>query len=520
MENTFLMIQNPGVAPEEAFTLLGASTKRGGDNTAVIGKFGTGNKQAIAVLLRHDIQPVVFAGSLKMEFGTRCQKVNDGMRESSFNRVFVKFGGKDVTGSSRTSTDDLGYVLEHGSTDWDDPKLGLREFVSNALDRAVEQGEYDHMQNWIVEQGADFAHKLACNYVDETKAYKAELKRYRDSNPKDYKNVVIKIVDESQVRAKAGFTRIFVPMTADVFEFYRDIDKWFLHFKSDHLLNETLLPKANRNIENKQTAVIYRRGVRVREVTSDKASLFDYNLEDLPLDEARKASDFNVTWYAAKALAKSSVECLSAFFQSCIEMKSAWEQHFPYGLDQECQNADVKSRWQQAWERVVGQQSVISTVVGGEVAKRKGYKVVEVNQFTMDAAKKYGIPTPADVLSGDDLVGRDILEPTKATTIAFDWAWDLCVKYNQTKGKAKPEYKSYRHQMTAGSQILGFHRNGAVYLNLELVDQQNVDDWRGLPRAVLTTALEEIAHYITEATDNSRDFQEFFINMIVLMAKQ
>lgn len=39
----FLMIQNPGVAMEEAFYLQGASTKRGGDNAAVIGKFGTGN---------------------------------------------------------------------------------------------------------------------------------------------------------------------------------------------------------------------------------------------------------------------------------------------------------------------------------------------------------------------------------------------------------------------------------------------------------------------------------------------
>src|SRR5438874_1227594 len=108
----FLKIENPGVAPEEAFTLLGASTKRGSDNTATIGKFGTGNKHGVAVLLRNALAPTVFAGSLRLEFSTRGQVVNDGLKDTAFNRVVVKYGGKDRNGVSRSSTEDLGFVYE------------------------------------------------------------------------------------------------------------------------------------------------------------------------------------------------------------------------------------------------------------------------------------------------------------------------------------------------------------------------------------------------------------------------
>ncbi len=127
---TYLKIENPGVAPEEGFILLGASTKRG--QSGQIGSFGTGNKMGVNVLLRSSISPVIFCGNLKIEFGTRNQAIDDGNKRVDFNRVFVKFGGKDSRGVSRSSTEDLGFVLEHGAKDWDGVDLAMREFVSNA----------------------------------------------------------------------------------------------------------------------------------------------------------------------------------------------------------------------------------------------------------------------------------------------------------------------------------------------------------------------------------------------------
>ena len=36
---------------------------------------------------------------------------------------------------NRSSTEDLGFVLDYGKQDWDEVALALREFVSNAIDR-------------------------------------------------------------------------------------------------------------------------------------------------------------------------------------------------------------------------------------------------------------------------------------------------------------------------------------------------------------------------------------------------
>ena len=49
----YLKIVNKGEIYEKAFTLIGASTKRGDDSK--IGFFGSGLKYAMAVLLRNEI---------------------------------------------------------------------------------------------------------------------------------------------------------------------------------------------------------------------------------------------------------------------------------------------------------------------------------------------------------------------------------------------------------------------------------------------------------------------------------
>src|SRR4030042_5673784 len=54
-----LLIQNPGVAPVEAYTLLGASGSRGNRN--VNGQFGTGNKLGITAILRRGLSDKGYA---------------------------------------------------------------------------------------------------------------------------------------------------------------------------------------------------------------------------------------------------------------------------------------------------------------------------------------------------------------------------------------------------------------------------------------------------------------------------
>ena len=286
--SAFLKIENVGTSPSEGFTVLGVSLANTADNRSVIGQFGSGNKHAVNVLLRNDLSPVVFTGTLRMEFFTKPQTVSDTQASKEFARVVVKFGGTDpVTGSSRSSTEDLGFVLDYGKQDWDEIALALREFVSNSIDRSIR------------ELG-------------------------------DWSGVKVEIVDDSKVRARSGYTRVFVPLNPEVLQFYNDLGKWFLHFPEPELLNQAILPKKNRNLDERKAAVIYRRGVRVREFTSsDTESMFDYNLNDLTLDEARKASDWDVRHHAGRALAGADKEVLGIFFDHLLNSdKSFWEYSF------------------------------------------------------------------------------------------------------------------------------------------------------------------------------------------------
>ena len=133
-----LLIQNPGVAPVEGFTLLGVSTTRGCGVEGAIGQFGSGNKHAINVLLRAGLKVVVYCGKTRLDFQTRDDEIDDGLTRKTIKRVMCKLGG------TSTRTIDLGWVLDFGAIDWTDLGMALREFISNAIDRTLreENGEF------------------------------------------------------------------------------------------------------------------------------------------------------------------------------------------------------------------------------------------------------------------------------------------------------------------------------------------------------------------------------------------
>jgi hypothetical protein len=485
----FLRIENPGVASSDAFTVLGVSLASTNSNPGVIGQFGSGSKHSVALLLRSGIKPIVFAGSLKLEFSTRPQVVSDSQATKHFERVVVKYGGTDpVSGSSRSSTEDLGFVLDFGRLDWDDVAMALREFVSNAIDRSIR------------EDG-------------------------------DWSGVTVEIVNESQVRAKAGNTRIFVPLTAEVLAFYNNLEKWFLHFGEPESLGKAILPKANRNLGDRKAAVIYRRGVRVREFeSSDTESLFDYNLDNLTIDESRKASDWDVKHHSAKALSDSDSKTLAILFEKLLSTeKSYWEFGFdiyslqPAYFDSTEAIENRKKAWQAAFESIAGEESVLTTKATANQLERKGYNAVLAPENIISAAGLYGVKTASSVLSSDELSGREITKATVDAQAAVDYIWDLIEEVGLTNGKEKPEVRSFSSILDAGVMLNGYYRAGIVYINRDLAggDASLLAGSKALSDRLLKVALEEVAHYATNgATDNSRDFQDFAFEVAVRLARR
>ena len=85
--SAYLKVENPGAVPPDAFTVLGVSLADTNKNAGVIGQFGSGSKHSIALLLRNELLPIVFAGTLRLEFSTRPQIVSDAHSAARVNPV-------------------------------------------------------------------------------------------------------------------------------------------------------------------------------------------------------------------------------------------------------------------------------------------------------------------------------------------------------------------------------------------------------------------------------------------------
>jgi hypothetical protein len=492
---TYLKIENPGVCPPEGFTLLGASTKR---NSNYIGRFGSGNKHAINTCLRAGLNPVIFCSNLKLEFGTRSQDVSD----HSFNRVFVKYQGKDEDGKNRSYSEDLGYVLEYGVDDWQGVYLGLREFVSNSID---ESSRFEV---------SNFLSKLIVNNVPQHEI--DQRLKERQLSATDWDKVVVELVNENQVRAKSGCTRVFIPVNDDVLNFKNNLGKWFLHFNEPHLLNKSIFTKNNRNISEKKSAVIFRRGVRVREFEHlNLPSLFDYNIESLRLDESRQVNDWSVKDAAAKEIATTSDPVIiSRFVQSIVSKEISWELTFD-GCSLANSNGKNQKIWENCFLDIAGEESVV-VHAGNAYEKinleKKGYNPIEIPYSYMELFREFKIPTPEKLLSTDDLQGRKITDPTPDALAAFDYIWDQIVRLNMHEGKEKPSIHGYDYILNSGSMVNGFYRDSSIYINNSMGGSSST--------LMLKVVTEEIAHYVTGSLDCTRDFQDYAFNLFATLCSK
>lgn len=338
----YLEIQNPGVTSPECFTILGVSTTRDCGVSGVIGRFGSGAKLAINTLLRAGLNPVIYCGRTKLEFTTRSEEIDDGLVKKPIQRVVCKMGG------TSTKTIDLGFCLDFGACDWTSLTMALREFVANAIDRTIrERGDFI---------------------------------------PSLHGDLRVSVVDT--MRAKDGFTRVYVEVNADVQRFYGELPRRFLHFGNDPtLVSQSILPKADRNLGEKHAAMIYKEGVFVREIKDDDTkSLFDYNYhgDELHLDESRNSSEYDIQGAAAQLYRKATAEQLVPVWVSLIAREKTYESTFNgYHLATSYGTVDAEQcvAWQKSWLLAAGPNAVLCdiSVHTLDFIEKKGYSAKAVD---------------------------------------------------------------------------------------------------------------------------------------------
>jgi hypothetical protein len=466
----YLLIQNPGVAPVEGYTLLGMSTTRDCGAEGTIGQFGSGAKHAINVLLRAGIKFWIYCGRTRLHFFTVEEFIDDGLSGKTVEKVCCKLGG------TSTKVIDCGWCLEFGAIDWNETAMALREFVSNAIDRTIRQ----------------------------TGGF---------LRAKEEAHLRVIPVDESQRRACDSYTRIYIEMTPAVQKFYGELPKRFLHFSTDPgQVDQTLLPKADRNLGDSQAPMIYRGGVFVREIREAKyRSLYDYNFtpDALSIDESRNSSEWHTRAACAKAIRGANTETIATIYKSLVAVDQTFESELdPYYLlpTYETPSDAEKERWQAGWKQAAGNAIVgdLEASHVNEFANRKGFEVKSINkpEWVRNAAR-FGIQTSNTVLSDNEQAGKEPLVASASALQAVDIVWDWLLRLEMTKGKTKPRVSCYRDLMDAECDTMGYYEDGTVYLREDISS--------AVSKHTLKVALEECVHYVTGSTDCSRDFQSFLL---------
>jgi hypothetical protein len=477
----YLMIQNAGVAPTEAFTLLGMSMTEGCGVRGAIGQFGSGNKLAINLLLRLGTKVFVYCGKTRLEFFTVAETISDGISQKEVHHVKCKFGGT----SSRTI--DCGWTLAWGQKDWTSTDMALREFVSNAIDRTIREEE----------------------------GFK---KAIMDGN------LTVTPVMEAQRRAADGYTRVYVEMTESVHKFYSELPRRFLHFSDNpNQVYESVLPKAERNLSASKTPVIYRCGVLVREISeSGRSSLFDYNFkaDEIDIDECRNSSEYATRAACARLMGKVDSDTLATVMKSMVRQEDTFESN----LDADyilptwtTPSDDQKENWVEAWSKANEDGPAVLCLEGNETTvktiEKKGYKPRKVrSQSWVNTAKRMGVQHSSDILTENEAKGREIIPATDAAVRAVDTVWSWLEALGMTQGKDKPAVYGFRELMDAECGTMGYHEldTNKVYLREDISTAVN--------EFTLKVALEEVTHYVTGSTDCSRDFQQFLIDGFVRLA--
>jgi hypothetical protein len=474
----YLMIQNFGVAPTEAFTLLGMSMTNDCGVRGAIGQFGSGNKHAINLLLRLGVKFRIYCGKTRLEFFTSPETISDGISSKEVQHVMCKFGGT----SSRTI--DCGWTLDWGKKDWTTIDMALREFISNAIDRTLR--EKDGFKQSIMDG-----------------------------------DLTVVTVMDTQRRATDGYTRVYVELNEAVHKYYAELPRRFLHFSDNpNQVYESVLPKAERNLTERRTPMIYRCGVLVRELEeSRRPSLFDYNFTDeLEIDECRNSSEYATRAACARLMGKVDVDTLTTIMKSMVRQEDTFESNLDADYILPCWDTpsdEAKTNWNEAWSKANEDGPAILCLEGNETAVRtiekKGYTPKTVkSQSWVNTAKRMGVQHSSDILTDNEARGREIIPATDAAVQAVDTVWSWIEALGLTQGKDKPLVYGFR-ELGEGI-VMGYWEEGTnkVFLREDISTAVN--------EYTLKVALEETVHYITGPTDGSRDLQQFAFDMIVKLA--
>jgi hypothetical protein len=278
-------------------------------------------------------------------------------------------------------------------------------------------------------------------------------------------------------------TSVYVEYTPEVKAYHENIGKYFLD-------TEDIL------IDNKwESFKVYRKGVLVCENEKEK-SLFSYNIKDLKVDESRNAETYMTLFHCACSLKNMNEDQAKALVRAfvndsnCIEVKKFDVSY----INNYFTNLSIKK----AWQALFGDARIVSHDLLQFAANKN--QCIPVNSRAFDVFVNADVPIAE--IDGSETGAKAGFIPIETTTDCkriFNRVWKKVQNLGLHNGKDKPKLAMYSKPMSCGSTIGGYYEKGTVY-----IERNNVN---------AKVILEEIGHYVTDAHDCTRDFQDWAFNV-------
>jgi hypothetical protein len=308
------------------------------------------------------------------------------------------------------------------------------------------------------------------------------------------------------VEGEKGYTRVYLEADTELMEAHKALPEklLFLNHKKPLDINQhgSILEKGGI-----KKGRIFTKGVWVQD--SNYNSIFDYEIKDLKLNESRSA-DWHGSWAGmAKVISESPMAVRTLLLEANEKQdkfKELMEGNNFYYFDV---YVNQKKHWKAQFHELWGVTAVaICTQHHLELATRKGYKPVQFPEGIYNTLKDLGVPTVSAVTTKEEQEGITITHPSIRATKLYEKIWLKLNNKGLTRGKMQPKLQYFT---TVGSEAeslkLGFYRDNTVFIN----------DRISRSREEITTMIEEITHHVTGATDCSRDFQNYLLDVLVTL---
>jgi len=120
----------------------------------------------------------------------------------------------------------------------------------------------------------------------------------------------------------------------------------------------------------------------------------------------------------------------------------------------------------------------------------------------LDPARSVGANVDHSVLTPNEKEGNQIEPALPETVDRVREIWDKLASLGLTAGMEFPEIGQFTRLTQSGVTLMGFASDGTIYFNSDIVGKSGEFDM---------CVVEEIGHYVTGATDFSRDFQNWLV---------